>query len=394
MQSPRETPACTVGGVAREAEGYRAMPGWRPCAAGPADEAAKLPGAREVAEAASRRVTTPSALTDQEDSAPPAVTASQPAAVTERVVAAGDGSAAAHPAAAAVAQPLGRVAAEAASDGLPQTEEAEAAERSRAVQKLMSQVLRAVPEDSQASHVVFTETGESLAKELPVQAVLESREASAAASAVAEEPSHEGQHSAEDEPEQHSDAHQTCRELPGTLQQQKLATLLLPSTCAVDPAVLKAEGVSKPAVAITPAAWRHGELAPAPVSGTLKAEPQQNGVPLREPEDCSRGAAQAELVPASAQVDLAQLPAAAAGLKAEVGAQQGRGKLSAACMVLSAGIGHLLLLFQPGRLGQTAQQQQLKLSNLRCRSCPPLWAWELLLRRLDSVSWQAWWPTH
>ena len=341
-QSPGETPTCTTSGDARETEGHRAVPGWLLCTARPAEEAAKLPAA---AAAADRGTVTPSALTEQEGSAPAAATASQPAAAAERKVAAGGVSAAAQPASAqqqdslpaavACAQPGGRAAAAAASEGLLQAEEAEAAEFTRAVQKLMSQVLRAVTEGSPVSHVALTETGESLAGEPPVQTVLKGREASPTASAAAGEPSHEGQPSAKEQPEQHSGASQTCCELPGSPQQQKLPTQLPPGTRVVDPAVIEAEGVSQPAVATTPAAETsgHGDLAAAPVSGVLKAEPQQKGAPQGEPEGCTWEAAQPELVPASASVTLAELPGAAAGLKAEVGAHQGRGNLSAACMV-------------------------------------------------------------
>ena len=332
-QSPRETPACTVSSVARKPGGHRAVPAWRPSAARPAEEAAKVPAAREGAAAAGRIALAPSALTDQEDSAPAAVAASQLTAV--HVKTAGGGSAPTHPTS---EQPVGRAADLALSEGLPQTEEAMAAERSQAVQTLMSRVLWAVFEGSQASHVALTATGESSAEEPPVQAVLEGREASTAASAGnAEEAPHGGQPSAAGQPEQLSDANQTCCQLPGSPQQQMLATQLPPGTCAVDPAVLKAEEFSKPAVATTPAAGisRHGDLAPAPASGVLKAETQQRGGPQREPEGCNWAAAQPEPVPvpASASVEPAELPVAAAGLKAEVGGQQGRAKLSPACMV-------------------------------------------------------------
>ena len=341
-QSPGETPTCTIGGGARESEGHRAVPGWLPCVARPAEEAAKLPAA---AAAAREGALTPFAPTEQEGSARAAATASQPAAAAERGVAAGGVSAAAQsayaqqqdslPAALACAQPGGRAPAVAASEGLLQAEEAEAAERSRVVQQLMSQVLRAVAEGSPVSHVALTGTGESSAEEPPVQAVLKGREASPTAPAAAGEASHEGQPSAKEQPEQHSGASQTCCERPGSPQQQKLATQLPPGTRVVNPAVRQGEGVSQPAVATTPAAETsgHGELASAPVSGVLKAEPQQKGAPQGEPEGCTRQAAQPELVPASASVKLAELPVAAAGLKAEVAAQQGREKLSAACMV-------------------------------------------------------------
>ena len=331
-QSPGETTACTVGGIAKGDEGHRAVPGWLPCAAEPAKEAAQLPAAREAAVAPRGSTMTPSALTEQKHSAPAAVTASQPAAVTECGVAAGVGGAAAHfasaqqqgslPAAVAGAQPVGGVAALAPSEGLLQVEEAEAAERSRTVRKLMSQLLRAVPEDSQAPHVAFIEAGGPSAEEPPLRALLEGREASASASAAVEESLHAGQHSAEEQPEQHSDANQTCCELSGSPQQQKVATQLPPGTCVVGPAVLEAEGVSERAVATTPAAeiCRQEELAPAPVSYMLKTEPQRKGAPQGEPEGCSRGAVQPELVNAS--------------LPAELGPQQGPGMLSAACMAV------------------------------------------------------------
>ena len=345
-QSPGETTACTVGGIAKGDEGHRAVPGWLPCAAEPAEEAAQLPAAREAAVAPRGSTMTPSALTEQKHSAPAAVTASQPAAVTECGVAAGVGGAAGHsasaqqqgslPAAVAGAQPVGGVAALAPSEGLLQIEEAEAAERSRTVQKLMSQLLRAVPEDSQAPHVAFIEAGGPSAEEPPLRALLEGREASASASAAVEESLHAGQHSAEEQPEQHSDANQTCCELSGSPQQQKVATQLPPGTCVVGPAVLEAEGVSERAVATTPAAeiCRQEELAPAPVSYMLKTEPQRKGAPQGEPEGCSRGAVQPELVNASLPAELAELSVSTAGLKAILGPQQGPGMLSAACMAV------------------------------------------------------------